>query len=384
MGNVPYLTMNRLSPPAVGRRLFAAGAADIGRTGGRDLFFARAKTIVVAFIAKAIEPPSYGWENNGELVVPTRRQLLSELWRRLNVFADRKNWVPATNFAVTIALAPFAFVFFAKYCTWPLLTVFAVYSNFVVSSYGTVWFHRYGTHRAFAFKHRITRFLFAFAVPKLVVEEAYIVPHHVHHALADRPGDPYTPRGGKLYCFLADLNHGRIRQNMSEDEYRRLSKLMSHTGVRLNRYAQYQRWGSFAHPLRTVAAFVLSWGFWYGVFFAIGGHGLATACFAASFVWLVNVRMFNFGGHGEGEVRHKDGLDFHRGDLSVNQLGPGLIGGEWHNNHHMFPRSARAGFLRYQVDPPWQVIRFLRALGLVDCVIDDRERFLLAIRYCRS
>jgi stearoyl-CoA desaturase (delta-9 desaturase) len=37
----------------------------------------------------------------------------------------------------------------------------------------------------------------------------------------------------------------------------------------------------------------------------------------------------------------------------------------WHNNHHAFPESARMGLAPGEWDPGWQVLRALRAMGLV-------------------
>ncbi len=43
-----------------------------------------------------------------------------------------------------------------------------------------------------------------------------------------------------------------------------------------------------------------------------------------------------------------------------------LIGGEgWHNNHHAFPGSARHGLKSHEFDLTWQLIKLMRALGLV-------------------
>lgn len=50
--------------------------------------------------------------------------------------------------------------------------------------------------------------------------------------------------------------------------------------------------------------------------------------------------------------------------------GYGLVtmGECWHNNHHAFPESARIGLYPGETDPTWQVIRFLKRLGLVSRV----------------
>ena len=101
----------------------------------------------------------------------------------------------------------------------------------------------------------------------------------------------------------------------------------------------------------------------------------ATALFGCTFLWAIGIRTFNYDGHGQGKDKRRDGIDFNRADLSINQVWPGYVAGEWHNNHHLYPRSARTGFLRYQFDGAWLFIRGLEKLGLVDTVIDDKQRF---------
>lgn len=330
----------------------------------------------MSFISRVLEEPSYGWERNGAVVRPSVPELLRHTFRRLNVFADRRNWVAFSSWFWALALAPFLAVFLTKYFSLPLLAVGLAYAMVVVGSHGTIWLHRYSTHRAFQFKNPVARFLVAFLIPKVIVDELYVISHHAHHALSDEPGDPYNAKAGFLYCFLADVNHQPIARDLDEKDYGKLQRLMSHTGVKTNSYAQYKRWGSLARPLRTTLAFVLSWAVWYGIFFLIGGHALATAIFGCAFIWAIGIRTFNFDGHGKGKVKHRDGVDFNRADLSINQTWPGLVAGEWHNNHHLFPRSARTGFLRNQPDGAFAFIRLLERLGQVHKVIDDKKRFL--------
>jgi stearoyl-CoA desaturase (delta-9 desaturase) len=71
-----------------------------------------------------------------------------------------------------------------------------------------------------------------------------------------------------------------------------------------------------------------------------------------------------------------DGVDFDRSNLSVNQLRPGLFAGEWHNNHHLYPASARAGFLPHQLDLAWIYIYCLYKLGAVSSYHDSKKDFL--------
>ena len=324
----------------------------------------------MAFIDRVLDPPSYGWERS-----PSTKELLRELASRVNVFASRKNWLAFSNWFWTLALAPFLVVFFVRDFSVPLLFAGFVYGMVLMGSYGTVWLHRYGTHRAYSFSYPLWRFITRNLVIKVVPEEIYIVSHHVHHVRSEQSGDPYNAKRGGLYCFLADTNHQPIAKDLSPSDYKKAAKLVRHTGMHINSYSQYQRWGSLAGPLRTTLHFALNWAFWYAVFWAIGGHALACALFGGAHVWAIGIRTFNFAGHGSGEDRRKPGLDFHERDHSVNQLWPGFVAGEWHNNHHLYPNSARAGFLPWQLDMPWVFIRTLAALGLVDWYRDRRAEF---------
>ena len=58
---------------------------------------------------------------------------------------------------------------------------------------------------------------------------------------------------------------------------------------------------------------------------------------------------------------------FRTKDLSSNVRALALVsmGESWHNGHHAFPRSARHGLLRRQVDTSAMVIRGLERMSLV-------------------
>ena len=166
-----------------------------------------------------------------------------------------------------------------------------------------------------------------------------------------------------------------MARNLSETEYSKAVVLMRHTGVDTNTYAQYLRWGSVAKPLNTIFFIALNWSFWYVVFYLIGGHGLACAIFGSASVWALGVRTFNYEGHGKGDDKRKAGDDFSQDDKSINQLWPGFVAGEWHNNHHLFPNSARSGFKAYQVDLAWYYIKFMHTIGGVKSYRDSKKQF---------
>lgn len=330
----------------------------------------------VSCLARALDPPHYGWERNGELIVPARSEIFREFGRRMNVLADRKNWLPFFSWLAALSFTLPLVIFLTYYFSWWLLAAGFFYSMVILGSHGTFWLHRYSTHRAFQFRSPWVRELCRNMVLRVIPEEVYVISHHVHHQFPEKPGDPYNVNGGWLYCFLADANHQGIRKDLSEKEYSGLCKLINHTGVRANTYAQYLTWGSICHPLRTVFHYVLNWSFWYGAFYLLGGHPLAIALFGASGVWAIGVRTYNYEGHGKGKDRRRDGSDFNRRDLSVNQIWPGFVAGEWHNNHHLFPNGARSGFLNYQFDLPWVWIWTLHKLGAVTSFKDYRAQFM--------
>jgi stearoyl-CoA desaturase (delta-9 desaturase) len=331
----------------------------------------------MAFIDDVLMKPSYGWRNaDGTLSVPSTRQLWKEAFSRMNIFRTRKNWISFASVAMMVLFVPFLYFFLFHYFSWLLLAAFLVYAMIIMGTHGTIWFHRFGTHKAFRFSHPFWRVVTQNLVIKTLPEEIYIVSHHVHHSKSDEPGDPYNAQAGFLYCMLAEFNHQRLSQNLSEEDYKKVVHFMRHTGVGLNDYRQYRRWGSVASPAYTLGLWAANWAFWGGVFYLIGGFALVCTLFSAAFFWFVLVRAFNYTGHGKGEVKHVEGVDFDTSNLSVNQLRPGLFAGEWHNNHHLYPGSARAGFLAYQLDLPWIYIYTLYKLGAVSSYRDSKQEFL--------
>lgn len=330
----------------------------------------------MAFLDHVLQTPSYGWQDaDGSLAKPTTGQIFKEFFSRLNVFKDRKNWLPFFSWLKVLCLTPFFFLFVFHFFSLYMLLAAFLYSMIIMGSHGTVWHHRYCTHGAYKFKNNFWRFFTQNLTLNVIPEEIYVISHHVHHSKSDQPGDPYNAYGGFLYCFLADVNHQPIAKNMSEMDYNRVKLLMCHTGVKANNYEQYKRWGSYVNPGRAVLSWILNWSFWYLVFFLLGGNALACTLFGAAGFWAVGVRTFNFEGHGKGSGHQREGVDFNHKDKSVNQIWPGFVAGEWHNNHHLFPKSARSGFKPMQLDLAWQYIRLMNRLGAITSYKDNKKQF---------
>ena len=330
----------------------------------------------MAFLDDVLQPPTYGWTTaSGEFSKPTASMIFKEFFTRLNVFKDKKNWLPFFSWLKVILLLPFLFLFVTKYFSLWYLGAAFIYSMVLMGTHGTIWYHRYCTHGAYTFKNSWWKFFTKNLVLSIIPEEIYVVSHHVHHAKSDTPGDPYFAEGGFLYCFLADVNHQPIAKNLSQKDYNHVLHLMKHTGLSGNDYAAYQKWGSFANPLNSVITWVLNWDFWIGAFYLMGGIGLVCAMFGGAAIWAVGVRTFNYEGHGKGTDMRQEGTDHNKDDMSINQIWPGYVAGEWHNNHHLYPKSARSGFLPYQLDLAWCYVKLLHTLGAVTSYRDSRQDF---------
>jgi fatty-acid desaturase len=331
----------------------------------------------MAFIDILLQKPSYGWQDEqGNLVVPTKKQLWNEAFSRANIFKTKKNWLSLFSWMMMACIIPFLFLFLFTYFSWWLVAAIVVYSMMIMGTHGTIWFHRYCTHKSYTFSSRLWRFVTQNLVIRTVPEEIYVVSHHVHHSRSDLPGDPYNPQAGFWYCMLAEFNHQRISHDLTRDEYGKVVHFMKHTGVKLNSYEQYQKWGTVTSPLYQLGMWALNWSFWYSIFFFMGGHALACALFTAALLWFMLIRAFNYTGHGGGQAKHRDGIDFDRRNLSINQSRPGLLAGEWHNNHHLYPGSARAGFLPMQIDLAWIYVWVLYKLKMVSSYRDSKKEFL--------
>src|SRR3954464_14744472 len=114
----------------------------------------------MAFIDNVLQVPSYGWtDQEGNLIKPTLKQLYAEAFSRVNIFKTKKNWIPFITWFEALCLVPFLYFFLVYYISLPLLAIFLLYSMVIMSTHGTIWLHRYCTHRAYTFSHSVWRFI---------------------------------------------------------------------------------------------------------------------------------------------------------------------------------------------------------------------------------
>jgi fatty-acid desaturase len=325
------------------------------------------------FLRRALKPPSYGWVSGTNH--PSDAAIRRELLDNLAVHRDRRHFLTAFTWGVWAVLGIMLIVWAVGFASWISLAAGLAYTFLYLPQYGTFYFHRYGTHRAWRFRHPLFAWMAKHMTIRVIPEELYILSHHVHHRYADQDGDPYDPRGGWWYCFLADANHQSVAWDLDAGDYRRARAVLSHLAVRTNDYVGYQRWGMIAKPGRLVLEFVGNWVAWALVLWWLGGWPVVFGVFGWSTYWLWGIRNFNFRAHGRGGDMRVDGEDFYRGDLSVNRSLSAWLASEWHNHHHLFPRSARNGYLWWQLDVVYWVVRGLHAVGVISSYRDDTPRF---------
>jgi stearoyl-CoA desaturase (delta-9 desaturase) len=260
------------------------------------------------------------------------------------------NWGTAI-FLVIAHLASIAAFFF---WSWPAI-ITAVVFYWVASSLGVgMGYHRLLTHRGYKVPKFVEYFLVTCATMSLEGGPIqWVTTHRIHHAHADREGDPHTPRHGGWWAHIGWILWGTAQ---------------NHTKATLAHYApdlikdRYYRWLTRRYyiPLTVVALILFVFGGWavllWGVFLRL--------TLALHATWLVNSAT-----HLWGRTR------FETGDDSRNSWWVALLtfGEGWHNNHHAYPTSARHGLRWYEIDLNWLGIRALQFLGLAHGI--KRVRF---------
>jgi fatty-acid desaturase len=301
--------------------------------------------------------PTYGYPGPAPSA-PTNRQVFAEWFDALNFRKDRAR-------LLTVANALFHFSTFLV-LLWFLTTQFSLaaivavmlISSFIGVVYNTVWYHRFCSHQAFKFRSIWFARLFLWTNPLFLREECYVIPHRIHHSKSDEPGDPYGPHLGWLGSYLATETVQKMNRNLSASEYERLAKSLGHIGFVNHSHAQYQRTGSVENLWHYLARVLFAALFWGALAWAAAGWWGVGAWWAGVFLFTFVVRDFNYRGHSSLTGNEEHGRP-------VNQFIFGVFAGEWHENHHNYPRLARSGLAWWQIDTPYWIIVAMKWCGLV-------------------
>lgn len=251
-------------------------------------------------------------------------------------------WLPTVFFCLIHVCAVVGL-----FCGYTNRTSVIVFAFFFFGS-GSVAFqvglHRYFSHGAFKTTRPIEYFLaWLISINFQGGVARWVANHKVHHQHADTDGDLHSPSRGFFWAHTGWILDGENRV-LSQAEVRRLAPNVSIDPIHV--------WiDRLAIPSTVLLAFVFYW--------LAGFAGIVWGIFVR-LVAIYHVTWFT------NSAAHMWGYrNFNTSDQSRNLWWAAVFTfGEWHNNHHRFPSSARAGFRWYEFDLGWRIIQLLQALGL--------------------
>jgi stearoyl-CoA desaturase (delta-9 desaturase) len=235
----------------------------------------------------------------------------------------------------------------------------------------SIGFHRLLTHRAFE-TYRGLRYVWAI-LGSLALEGSvlpWVAHHRKHHAFSDESGDPHSPHGhgdgvGGTLRGLAHAHLGWVLFGERQDDRERyVGDLKNDRGMNLISDL-FPLWAVLTFVLPGALGLLLS-GSWWGALSGFVWGGLVRVFFLHHVTFAIN------------SICHFTGRRaFATGDQSRNVFWLALpsLGEAWHNNHHAFPRSARHGLRRSEIDIAGLTIAAMQKVGLAwNAVSVDPER----------
>ena len=204
-----------------------------------------------------------------------------------------------------------------------------------------VGLHRYFAHRSFK-TGRLFGFILALTSACAFGDPVgFAGKHRLHHQHVDSDDDVHTPLHGIWACWIGSLldngyTHGEILHHAQDlQQYPEL--------MLLHRYSK------------------LPGLLFIGIAFLLGGFSTAAIGICLGAVLLLHqTSAVNYFSHKWGTRR------FDLPDNSTNNWVLGILayGEGWHNNHHRYPRSARAGLFWWEIDVFYWLICCFEKVGL--------------------
>jgi stearoyl-CoA desaturase (delta-9 desaturase) len=249
--------------------------------------------------------------------------------------------------------------------TWIDAASFVIF--LIITGFGiTIGLHRLFTHRSFE-PHPVVEWIIG-AMAAMTLQnnlKEWIADHRRHHAVSDQAGDVHSPHidtwGGAAEGWAA-LWHGYVgwRFDNTATDLEVYGKNLDNNPV--------VRFYTRTHLLWVVLSLALPYGFGY----ALGGAEAAWS--SLLFGGFLRVTVTQHGSFSVNSLGHATGnQDFEMADRSTNQrwLAILTVGEGWHNNHHRFPRSYRAGLYAGQPDLSAWIIERLADVGLAKNLINN-------------
>ncbi|MGV3740671.1 MAG: acyl-CoA desaturase [Gammaproteobacteria bacterium] len=265
---------------------------------------------------------------------------------------DTIDWVRAIPF-ILINLSCFL-VFFVHF-SWIAVATAAFLYFFRLFTIGA-FYHRYFSHKTFK-TNRFWQFIFA-ALAGTSVQRGplwWAAHHRHHHMVSDQPEDAHSPVQHGFWWshvgWFLTKKHYHYNPELVKD-FRRYPEIvfldrydiLMPTLLFLSLFIAGLMLQTYAPELNTGVGEMLVWGF------------------SISLVALFNTTVIiNSLCHIYGTRR------FETSDNSKNNLLFALLtlGEGWHNNHHHYSASARQGFMWWEIDITYYLIKLMELLGIV-------------------
>ncbi|NJK60774.1 MAG: acyl-CoA desaturase [Oscillatoriales cyanobacterium SM2_1_8] len=261
----------------------------------------------------------------------------------------RLNWTNVAFFSVFHVAALLAPVYFS----WQGVAL-AVFLHWLLGSIGIcLGYHRLLSHRSLQVPKPLERVITT--VGALAMQGGpifWVGGHRQHHAFTeDNEKDPYSANRGFWWSHILWILCSRS-EHFDYDQYRRFAP-------DLDADPYYRFLDRSFLLLQLPLAGLL---YWIG---SLQGQGLSFLLWGVAVravvlwhsTWLINSACHVWGYRNFPDSK----------DRSTNLWWAALLtyGEGWHNNHHAYPKSARAGLHWWEIDLTWGAISVLRALGLV-------------------
>jgi len=272
---------------------------------------------------------------------------LAQDHRLLNTTSD-----VATIMTITL---PFLGVVAAARLTWSYGTGAAEIAScavmYVLTFVGVeVGFHRHFAHRSFRAAPPVRAILAALGSMALQGSLLWWAGvHRVHHAHADRSGDPHSPLEGFVHAHV-----GWLFRNLDPPDWRHRARDLFRDPLVRNTTRLYYFWGLTGLLLPAVGVGLAEHS-WQGSMLGFLWGGLVRIFVVNHVIWSINSVCHRFGSR-----------PYSTKDESRNNalLSLPSLGFSWHNNHHAFPGSAINAHRWWQIDPCGLLIVGLQSLGL--------------------
>ncbi len=247
-----------------------------------------------------------------------------------------------------------------------VILIFFITHWYLSLFFQTFFLHRYAAHGAFTMSKTWERIFFVltwfFQGSNYLSAYGYGIMHRMHHAFADTPEDPHSPKYDeslfKMMWKTKTIYSAITNKKMIVDK----------------RFTEnVPEWTAFDKFARSWVSRIL----WGGVYVAV------YATFATHWwLWLLLPIQFLLSPiHGAiiNWFAHKYGYrNFEVGDTSKNFLPLDflMMGESYHNNHHKYGNRANFGGIRWhEIDPTYLIIRLFNRMGIIQLA---KEKQLVA------